>query len=61
MKHHLKSLSNFVLGALGATRTRGPLLRKQMLYPLSYEGVEGILIDLLTWVNLSRRPESTID
>ena len=25
-------------GALGATRTPGPLLRKQMLYPLSYEG-----------------------
>ena len=25
--------------ALGATRTRGPLLRKQMLYPLSYEGI----------------------
>ena len=26
------------LGALGATRTRDPLLRKQVLYPLSYEG-----------------------
>ena len=27
------------LGALGVTRTRDPLLRKQVLYPLSYEGV----------------------
>jgi hypothetical protein len=26
------------IGALGATRTPDPLLRKQMLYPLSYEG-----------------------
>ena len=26
--------------ALGATRTRDPLLRKQVLYPLSYEGHE---------------------
>lgn len=32
-------------GARGATRTRGPLLRKQMLYPLSYAGfVSGGLI-----------------
>jgi hypothetical protein len=28
-----------VFSALGVIRTRGPLLRKQMLYPLSYEGV----------------------
>ena len=27
--------------ALGVTRTRGPLLRKQVLYPLSYEGMFG--------------------
>ncbi len=26
-----------VFSALGATRTRDPLLRKQVLYPLSYE------------------------
>ncbi len=28
-----------VCGALGVTRTRDPLLRKQVLYPLSYEGI----------------------
>lgn len=28
-----------VYGALGVTRTRDPLLRKQVLYPLSYEGI----------------------
>ena len=28
-----------IFGALGATRTHDPLLRKQVLYPLSYEGV----------------------
>ncbi len=27
------------LGTLGAIRTHDPLLRKQVLYPLSYEGV----------------------
>jgi hypothetical protein len=27
-----------VASALGVIRTHGPLLRKQMLYPLSYEG-----------------------
>ena len=27
-----------LVGALGVIRTHGPLLRKQMLYPLSYEG-----------------------
>ena len=27
--------------ALGVTRTRDPLLRKQVLYPLSYEGMAG--------------------
>ena len=37
----LAYLSDLSLGfsALGVTRTRGPLLRKQVLYPLSYEGV----------------------
>jgi hypothetical protein len=29
----------FVLSALAAARTRDPLLRKQMLYPLSYESL----------------------
>ena len=27
---------NLLLGAGGATRTRGQLLRRQLLYPLSY-------------------------
>ena len=27
------------LGALGATRTHDPLVRNQVLYPLSYEGI----------------------
>ena len=31
------------IGALGATRTHDPLLRKQVLYPLSYEGTGSIL------------------
>lgn len=31
-------ISQVLPGARGATRTRGPLLRKQMLYPLSYAG-----------------------
>ncbi len=35
-------------GALGVTRTRDPLVRNQVLYPLSYEGVcQGFYITLL--------------
>jgi hypothetical protein len=30
-------------GALGANRTRDPILRRNVLYPLSYEGVASIL------------------
>lgn len=43
----LKNKRNAVLftafllfSALGATRTRDPLLRKQVLYPLSYESLQ---------------------
>ena len=32
--------------ALGANRTRDPLLRRQVLYPLSYEGQAALLSPL---------------
>ncbi len=32
-------MTRSVAGTLGVIRTRDPLLRKQVLYPLSYEGV----------------------
>ena len=36
-KRMLAVSSILLFSALGATRTRDPLLRKQVLYPLSYE------------------------
>jgi hypothetical protein len=48
-----------LLGALGATRTHDPLVRNQVLYPLSYEG-NSIKCDLGS-VDIGSIPESATE